>query len=193
MTSMTDMAETKLASIWDRFVAAFIDAMILIVPCIVLHFTLPFIAPLMVSLLYYPIFHASAWQATIGKKVMGIQVTDMHGQPLTLCNAFLRDLVATASSVCFFAGHFFVFFNRKHQALHDLAAGSLVIEGQVPELMFWEAWLLTMRRLIHALSTSTPLTSVRSPVDELERLGRLREQGAITEEEYQHLKSKLIP
>ncbi len=185
--------DAKLASIWDRFLAFFIDAIVLVVPCIVLQFTVPFVLPLIVKFLYYPIFHASPLQATIGKKVMGIRVSDTQGKRLTLANAFLRELVATASQLCLLVGHFFAFFTEDRQALHDLAAGSIVVKEEVPEISLWEAWSSTMRSLIDSLSAKASGTSnVGDQISELERLNDLRQKGAISEEEYQRLKAKLL-
>ncbi len=189
--------EPKIAGMGDRVLAFLLDGAILFFPCLAVHFSIPFVAPLILKFLYYPVFHASALQATIGKKVMGIRVADANGKAISLPNAFIRELVATASTCCFFAGHFVAFFTAKHQAVHDLAVGSFVTEAPATEISLWEAWTSTVRRMFYSVSESATSTfqsqpSVGRQITELERLNDLRKQGVISEEEFQRLKSKLV-
>jgi uncharacterized RDD family membrane protein YckC len=200
MENSTLVPPETLASLWDRFVALAIDCLILVVPSVLLHFPLPFLGPILLGLLYYPIFHASPLKATPGKRAMGIQVVDMGipGTALTLPMSFLRFFVASASTAAGFIGHFFAFFTSRKQALHDLVAGSLVVKGKAEGIAMVDAWVLTLRRLFGKLEDEIPKVWDRNPpgtkrkVDELERLHELKEKGAITEEEYQRLKRDLL-
>jgi uncharacterized RDD family membrane protein YckC len=52
-----------------------------------------------ISFVIYNIFlHSSSWQATIGKKIMGIMVVDEHGRRITLKKATTRLLLGGLES-----------------------------------------------------------------------------------------------
>jgi hypothetical protein len=59
-----------------------------------------------------------------------------------------------------------------------------------------EAWVSAVRRLFgmaeSSLSSVSFPSSSRPKLDELEKLYELRQKGALTEEEYQRLKSRLL-
>jgi uncharacterized RDD family membrane protein YckC len=76
---------------------------------------------LMIGWGYFAIAESSQKQATIGKRVLGIIVTDLEGKPISLMSATRRFWVKVIS------GFLFAFFIMKKQALHDEFAGSLVI------------------------------------------------------------------
>src|SRR5262249_49375912 len=130
-----------------RLLAFLVDCLILFIPGIILHMGVPFAGPICIGFLYYPIFHASPLQATIGKKAFGIKVTDSQGRPLTIQMALLRYLVAIASTCMLFAGHLVALFTAKRQALHDLVADSVVIEGVNETVRPFDAWVTTVRRI----------------------------------------------
>jgi uncharacterized RDD family membrane protein YckC len=70
---------------------------------------------------YFAIAESSQKQATIGKRVLGIIVTDLEGNQISLMNATRRFWVKVIS------GFLFAAFIMKKRALHDEFAGSLVI------------------------------------------------------------------
>lgn len=76
--------------------------------------------------LYYTIFEASSWQATPGKRIMRLYVTDLGGRRLSLGRALLRNIARQLSGI-FFIGYVMAGFTEKKQALHDLLASSLVL------------------------------------------------------------------
>jgi len=80
------------------------------------------------GLLYYSLFEASTYQATLGKMAMGLQVTDLYGSPVTVVSAALRHLSKILSGLIFGIGYLFPLFTEKKQALHDLIANCLVVE-----------------------------------------------------------------
>jgi uncharacterized RDD family membrane protein YckC len=43
--------------------------------------------------LYFALFECSSWQATWGKRKMGLLVTNTHGKPLSLTRSLLRSLL----------------------------------------------------------------------------------------------------
>jgi len=89
-------------------------------------------APLAIALLvalgcvYYTMFEASSWQATPGKRILRLYVTDMNGQRITFGRALIRSLARQISGI-FFIGYLVAGFTEKKQALHDIIASCLVL------------------------------------------------------------------
>ena len=57
---------------------------------------------------------------------MGLVVTDMNGQRITLLNAIGRYFSKIPSALILMIGYFMQPFTEKKQALHDMIAGTLV-------------------------------------------------------------------
>ena len=77
--------------------------------------------------LYYALLESSAWQATLGKKALGLEVTDMEGRRISFGRATGRFFAKIISSIILFMGFIMAGFTEKKQALHDMIAGTLVI------------------------------------------------------------------
>ena len=160
---MVAVQTTNYAGFWLRFVAAFIDGIILGIPLSVIAFLLiasaipelthtqdpmtivisilPRIMILLViyliaSWLYWGLMESSTWQATLGKKALGLYVTDLEGNRVTLGKASGRFFAGRGISIvpsigglyylvdCIMAG-----FTEKKQALHDMIASCLVLRN----------------------------------------------------------------
>lgn len=78
--------------------------------------------------LYFALMESSVRQATIGKRIMGLKVTDLKGQRLTFGKASGRFFAKILSWMTLLIGFFMAFFTEKRQALHDLITGCLVVE-----------------------------------------------------------------
>lgn len=87
----------------------------------------PLVIVLLASLgcLYYTFFEASSWQATPGKRILKLYVTDLNGQRITFQRALIRNLARQISGI-FFIGYLMAGFTEKKQALHDILASCLV-------------------------------------------------------------------
>ncbi|EIJ81690.1 YxaI [Bacillus methanolicus PB1] len=81
-----------------------------------------------VSFLYFAGLHASKWQATIGKNLLGLKVTDMDGNRISFGRALGRYLAMTFLSSIFLIGYIITAFTEKKQALHDLIARTVVVK-----------------------------------------------------------------
>jgi len=79
--------------------------------------------------LYWPVLESSPWQATVGKRVMGLQVTDFDGQRLSFMRALLRALAKILSSIPLGVGYLLAAFTARKQALHDIIARTLVVRS----------------------------------------------------------------
>lgn len=83
---------------------------------------------LVVSWLYYAFFESSSWQATPGKKILNLYVTDLECQPVSFARASGRFFARIVTSVIPFAiGYILAGITEKKQALHDILAGCLVL------------------------------------------------------------------
>jgi uncharacterized RDD family membrane protein YckC len=82
---------------------------------------------LMVAWLYFALLESSAWQATLGKKALGLQVTDLAGRRITFGRASGRFFGKIVSAMILLIGFLMAGFTEKKQALHDMMAGCLVI------------------------------------------------------------------
>ncbi len=94
------------------------------------YFGMVFLCMLLVSLLYFPLFHASAWQATPGKRVMGLRVMRVDGQDVSFLRAVWRHLAEILSALIFMIGYLMIGLTREKTGLHDLIAGTRVVYGR---------------------------------------------------------------
>lgn len=76
--------------------------------------------------IYFASFEASAWQATPGKRILGLYVTDLSGRPVTFARAAIRNVAKMLSGVLL-VGYILAGFTEKKQALHDIIASCLVL------------------------------------------------------------------
>ncbi len=122
------------ASFGDRFGAALLDLLILIIPNIVLQVMAEDhiwgdIVSIVVSWLYASLMESGEGQATIGKKALGIKVVNMEGQRISFGQATGRFFSKYVSAIILFIGYFMMLWSDKKQTLHDMMAGTLVVKG----------------------------------------------------------------
>lgn len=79
--------------------------------------------------LYFAGMESSMGQATLGKKAMGIIVTDMDGRQISFWNATGRYFAKIVSAIILLIGFFMAGFTEKKQALHDILARTLVVDN----------------------------------------------------------------
>jgi uncharacterized RDD family membrane protein YckC len=77
--------------------------------------------------LYFAIMESSSKQATLGKMVLGIVVTDPDGKRVSFGRALGRNLGKIISSIILLIGYFMIAFTQKKQGLHDIMANCLVV------------------------------------------------------------------
>lgn len=81
----------------------------------------------MICWLYFASFESSSWQATPGKRIMGLVVTDIEGRRVTFARASGRFWGKLLSQFLLFFGFVMAGFTQRKQALHDILAGCLVV------------------------------------------------------------------
>src|ERR1700722_3527508 len=78
--------------------------------------------------LYYAYCESSVWQGTLGKKALGLIVTDLEGRPVTFGRASGRFFSKIITGLIPFGiGYMLAGFTAKKQALHDMIASCLVL------------------------------------------------------------------
>jgi uncharacterized RDD family membrane protein YckC len=82
---------------------------------------------IIVHWLYYSLLESSAWQGTLGKKALGLEVTDLDGSRISFGRATGRFFAKFISWIILGIGFIMAGFTEKKQALHDILAGALVI------------------------------------------------------------------
>ncbi|WP_231463417.1 RDD family protein [Pedobacter sp. Leaf132] len=128
-----------LASVIDHFLIFIIYCV-----CILISFAfiegkdqriMAFVTPLPLIFIFkliYGIFaESSKRQATLGKRLVNIKVTDLEGSRLSFARSFARNFSKILSVVPVFFGYFYSFLNKKNQCWHDIAANSLVIKDRL--------------------------------------------------------------
>ena len=142
------MSENKksYAGFWKRVIAYLIDAFIIAFPVTMIFGTvipevlktenlevtsvtvsMPQVIMLVASWVYFAGLESSAWQATVGKKMLGMQVTDTSGERINFIKATIRYLSKFLSSFFLMIGFIMVAFTAKKQGLHDFMAGTVVL------------------------------------------------------------------
>jgi uncharacterized RDD family membrane protein YckC len=76
--------------------------------------------------LYEAFLESSSYQATLGKMIFGMKVTDLHGNRISFARATGRHFAKLLSTMILFIGFIMVGFTERKQGLHDILAGTLV-------------------------------------------------------------------
>ncbi|MGP1398014.1 MAG: RDD family protein [Inquilinaceae bacterium] len=141
MANETDSG--RYAGFGRRFVALVIDQFITSIFTII--FTIPYIVALnqngsesttnilysllitIAYMIYYIVPMSSRWQATIGKRIMGIYVIRTSGKRIGPAFALGRLLSYAISTLPLYIGFLMPLWMKEKQALHDLVCGTRVV------------------------------------------------------------------
>lgn len=155
---------TNFAGFWLRVVAAILDSIIVAVPSgpifllmfasalpallaarnggnpaflvvqLFSRFMFFLVVVMIVQWLYWALMESSSWQATLGKKALGLYVTDLEGNRITFGKASGRfwsgrgiTIVPSLGGLYFLVDCICCGFTEKKQAVHDMIAGCLVM------------------------------------------------------------------
>jgi uncharacterized RDD family membrane protein YckC len=87
-----------------------------------------FLVALVGGWLYHALLESSEWQATTGKKVLGLAVTDLGGARISFGQASGRHFAKLISgAIPLGIGYIIAGFTEKKQAIHDMLASCLVL------------------------------------------------------------------
>jgi len=137
-------AELEYAGFWSRVAALIVDNAVVTIFGLALLIAAGFVGAgavvianfvfMLIAFLYWPVLESSERQATLGKQLLGIQVTDANGARLTFVRSLLRNLAKIISSLPFGLGFLLAAFTPKRQALHDMITKCLVVRAGPSQL-----------------------------------------------------------
>jgi uncharacterized RDD family membrane protein YckC len=84
----------------------------------------------LVSWLYHAGMQSAEGQATLGKKAMGLRVTDLDGNRISFGRATGRFFGQYISGLILGIGYLMMLWDDKKQTLHDQIANTLVIKNR---------------------------------------------------------------
>ena len=119
------------AGFWIRFVAWLIDGIILIIPNIIIGLVVESPASILLQFtigIVYTIGFWTAEGATPGKMAIGLRITTVEGEPIDFGKAVLRYIGYFVSGITLGIGYLMIAFTRDKRGLHDLIAGTVVIQ-----------------------------------------------------------------
>lgn len=83
---------------------------------------------ILIGVSYYVLLETSEKQATWGKQILGIKVTDLQGNRITVGRAVGRYFARILSGCTLGIGFLMPLFTEKKQTLHDMIAGCLALK-----------------------------------------------------------------
>ncbi|HXH99101.1 MAG TPA: RDD family protein [Sphingobacteriaceae bacterium] len=86
---------------------------------------------LLTKIFYSTLMESSIRQATYGKSLLGLKVTDELGGRLSVNKALVRNMAKLVSKLTVGIGYLSGFFDKKQQCLHDKIAGTMVIKDRL--------------------------------------------------------------
>lgn len=136
--------EVTYAGFWKRFAAYVVDSLILGIATIIVVVPLALatgfdeakvkeyeglinLVSFVAYLLYFALMESSERQATLGKQLLGIRVSRLDGERLTLARAIGRYAAKLLSFITLLIGFIMAGFTARKQALHDLVADTVVV------------------------------------------------------------------
>jgi uncharacterized RDD family membrane protein YckC len=124
---------------WIRFLAYVVDGLIVGIAFFLIVMLLgmmglelfsPELVYLALGILYWAIMQSSARQATYGKSLVGLKVTGLAGERLTLGRALAREAAKIVSALTLLIGFIIAGFTKRKQALHDFVASTYVVRTE---------------------------------------------------------------
>tara|TARA_B110000438_G_scaffold9204_1_gene9290 strand:- start:552 stop:980 length:429 start_codon:yes stop_codon:yes gene_type:complete len=129
------------AGFWIRFLAFILDYILVVVVSFglfmlsfmmsipILGFQLQFLLQLLpfpFALFYYIYFPCSDMMGTPGKALLGLKITDNHGNKISLGTSVLRLLGSIISALILLIGYIMAGFTENKKSLHDMIASTRV-------------------------------------------------------------------
>ena len=136
--------EMRYAGFWLRVVAYLIDLVVLAIPTWLLARlggpaepisigektgTVTGIYALLFTWFYYALLESSVWQATVGKKALGLLVTDYEGRRISFWRATGRFFGNFLCALTLGIGYLMVGWTKRKQGLHDKLAQCLIVRN----------------------------------------------------------------
>ncbi|MEX0799987.1 MAG: RDD family protein [Dehalococcoidia bacterium] len=126
-----DLSGIMYAGFWTRFLASFIDGIVLLIPNIFIGAVVPWPTGSLIQLAIGLVYTIGFWVsegATPGKMAMGVVILKVNGEPLDAGSAFLRYIGYIVSTITLGIGYLMIAFRGDKRALHDLMADTVVLK-----------------------------------------------------------------
>ena len=144
----------RMAGFWYRVLAALIDTVLSYILTIIVVFPLAFligmsmagsatqqeleavgnifggILGIVIGWLWFTLPESSSWRASVGKKIVGLKVTDEHGAQIGFGKANARYWSKILSALILMIGFIMVAFTENKQGLHDKIAKTYVLKNR---------------------------------------------------------------
>ncbi|MEP6633417.1 MAG: RDD family protein [Luteimonas sp.] len=110
---------------------------------------------IVVAAVYWIVFEHSSWQATPGKRALGLVVVDAQGRRLSLGRSIARHCAGALSWITCNLGHALAAVPPDKRALHDRIAGTRVLQHDAPQtrLPAWAIAWLVLQALVGIVAT----------------------------------------
>ena len=115
--------QREYAGFWHRFAATLIDFLILLIPTLLVSW-IPFM-PIVLSWLYFSLFHSSRHQATPGMMALKIKIYNENEESISFGRATGRYFSTPLSGLILFVGYFMIGWTLRKQGLHDKIARTI--------------------------------------------------------------------
>ena len=119
-----------------RAAAYLVDSLVLLIPSMLISFALgrghegwSSLLQIAMGWIYKAGLESGPRQATLGKRALGIQVTDLAGQRVSFARASGRFFGMLLSALIVGIGFLMAAFTKRKQALHDMMASCLVVRA----------------------------------------------------------------
>ncbi len=123
----------------------------------------PLLVYALLALLWSVLFEQSSWQATPGKRALGLIVVDDQGRRLKAGHALLRFLAAGLSWLSLNIGHAMAMLAPKHLALHDRISDTRVLrDADSPHLPAWAKGWLALQAVAMIVATAGGFLSLQA-------------------------------
>ena len=178
---------------WIRLVAFAIDLFIVAIPWVIIaeivHYDpkdAPTVVKVIFSLSFYYYFGVSQAKhdGTLGKRLVGIRLVRDDFKSLSAAEGIFRCMMHTVSALPLFAGYLLVGIHSQKKAFHDLIVKTIVVPKDYLDAV------RAGRPQQSQPAASTPIG--QSSLDAIDKLHQLKQKGALTEDEFQQQKAKLV-
>ena len=136
----------KYSGFWKRVAASVIDSIVLMLASFPIYFIVALglmddygdigveydiltnILSILFGWIYFATMESSTKQGTLGKMALSIKVVDLNENRISFAQASGRHFGKIISTILLFIGYIMVAFTEKKQSLHDMMAGTLIVD-----------------------------------------------------------------
>jgi uncharacterized RDD family membrane protein YckC len=122
---------------WIRFLAVFLDLMLVYLPIALLSYAISFFTQIStisylinLCVVIFMIYLDGVKGGTPGKLILGLRIVNEEGKFIGMPNAFLRYIGKILSGAILGIGYLMIVWDEKKQSLHDRLAKTYVVKAE---------------------------------------------------------------